>query len=206
MSLYQHEPLHRSALKESPVEQFRLWFEDTQRTDLKLPMAMSVSTVGGQGRVSSRVVLLRGYGERGFVFFTNYQSRKAQDLDCHPFAALLFYWEVLGRQVRIEGRAERLSAEESDAYFASRPRGNQLSAYASYQSQVISSRDELVAEFEQLCEKFDQEDVSRPGHWGGYRVVPDLFEFWQDGEHRLHDRLRYTLLDHREWKIERLAP
>ena len=118
MSLYQHEPLHRSALKESPVEQFRLWFEDTQRTDLKLPMAMSVSTVGGQGRVSSRVVLLRGYGERGFVFFTNYQSRKAQDLDCHPFAALLFYWEVLGRQVRIEGRAERLSAEESDAYFA----------------------------------------------------------------------------------------
>ncbi len=206
MSLSQHDPLCRSDLKESPVEQFSLWFEDAQRTELPMAMAMTVSTAGAQGRISSRVVLLRGFDERGFVFFTNYQSRKARDLAYHSFAALLFYWEVLGRQIRIEGRTERLSDEESDAYFASRPRGNQLSAYASCQSQVIASRDELVAEFEQLCEKFDQNDVPRPEHWGGYRVVPDLFEFWQDGEHRLHDRLRYSLHNQQQWKIERLAP
>ena len=206
MSYKQPQRLRRTTINNNPFEQFHTWFEDARRTALKVPMAMTLSSLSSEGRISSRIVLLARYDNHGFVFFTNYGSRKAQEVTLHPCVSLLFYWEPLGRQIRIEGNAVRLSAAESDLHFISRPRGNQISAYASYQSQEIESRDDLIAGFEKFTRKFENQDVPRPSHWGGYRIVPDLFEFWQDGEHRLHDRLRYVLQKEGEWKIERLAP
>jgi pyridoxamine 5'-phosphate oxidase len=167
---------------------------------------MMLATSSRQSRPAARIVLLRGVDDRGFVFFTNYESRKAQDLRESPFAALVFFWAQLSRQVRVEGRVETLEAVDSDRYFSNRPRGHQLEAHASPQSEVIKDRTVLEKTFEDVTREFLGAEVPRPLHWGGYRVVPDSLEFWQEGENRLHDRIRYRRNDTGPWKIERLAP
>ena len=165
----------------------------------------NVASVGESGQPSLRVVLLRGYDERGFVFFTNYESRKGRELDTHPAAALLFYWGPLERQVRIEGFVSRLDAAESDAYFMQRPRGHRLSAWASKQSSVVPDRAFLEAQMNEEDRRFKDRDVVRPPYWGGYRVAPHAYEFWQGRRNRVHDRIAYALVDG-TWRTSRLAP
>jgi pyridoxamine 5'-phosphate oxidase len=189
----------------NPFMMFQHWLELAVAENLPEPNAMVVATAALDAKPSARMVLLRGVDERGFVFFTNYASRKGKELKDNPFAALVFFWQPLHRQIRIEGRVERVTAQESDAYFNSRPRGAQLSAAASPQSQVIASREFLETRAAELDAKFPNH-VLRPAQWGGYRVVPDVFEFWQGRENRMHDRLRYTRGVNNVWKIERLAP
>lgn len=167
---------------------------------------MTLATADGSGRLSSRVVLLRQYDQRGFVFFTSYASRKARDLDERPSCALNFYWPWIDEQVRVEGQAVRTSSEESDAYFASRPRGHQVGAWASRQSAVLESRAALELAYREVDARFAGQPVPRPPFWGGYRVVPDRLEFWRAGADRLHDRLAYTRRDEKTWAIERLYP
>ena len=199
-------PLHRQRLDADPFQQFRRWLTDAEQAGIELANAMTLATADRNGKPAARIVLLRGIDERGFAFFSNYQSRKGQELEENPFAALVFYWPELARQVRIEGIVELLSSAESDHYFASRPRGHQLEAHASAQSQVIASRQCLEQEFSKVEQQFARRDVPRPPHWGGYRVVPQVLEFWQQGDHRLHDRLRYRRSEQTGWVIERLAP
>jgi pyridoxamine 5'-phosphate oxidase len=197
--------LPKSDVDLDPLRQFRRWFTEAEEAGLKAPQAMALATSTVEGKPSVRMVLLKGADEGGFVFFTGYVSRKAGELDANPHAALLFYWDELGRQVRIEGRVERVAGQESDAYFATRPREAQLAAAASRQSAVIRDRaaiDERVAE---LAREHAGSDVRRPDHWGGYRVVPETYEFWQHRDDRLHDRLRYRR-DNGGWMIERLSP
>ena len=167
---------------------------------------MAVATSTRDGRPSVRMVLLRGVTEKGFCFFTNYDSRKAEDLYLNPRAALVLYWAELDRQVRIEGKVERVSAEESDAYFRTRPRGSQLGAWASPQSQTIPNREVLDERLRHLIEQYGEEPIPRPPNWGGFRVVPEAIEFWEGGDNRLHDRLRYLRQQDGSWRIERLAP
>ena len=186
------------------IAQFRVWYAEAQAAQIPDADAMTLATATAEGAPSARMVLLRGLDERGFVFFTNIDSRKARELSANPRAALLFFWGRLHRQVRIEGRVETVSALESDAYFRGRPRGSQLSAWASPQSQVIPNRAFLEERVSQRTAQFPAE-VPRPPFWGGFRVVPDTIEFWQGGENRLHDRLRYRRLDG-GWLRERLAP
>lgn len=200
----QHKSLCRSDLSADPTSQFRFWLQDAEDASVPMPIAMTLATANVQGRVSARVVLLRGIDERGFLFYTNYESDKSLNLKENPFAALVFHWPLLSRQVRIEGSVEVLTDSESDEYFASRPRGNQLAAHASPQSRVVEDRQVLEERFEVIEKKFSGRDVVRPKNWGGYRVVPEIVEFWQEGEHRLHDRFRYRL-DDGEWVIERLG-
>ncbi len=188
-----------------PTAQFRVWFHQATESRLPEPNAMHLATVSGEGRPSGRIVLLKGL-DAGFIFFTNYESRKGHDLTANPHAALAFFWVELERQVRIEGRIEPVSAAESDAYFASRPRGSQLGAWASAQSQPVASREVLETREKQLEEEFAGKPVSRPPHWGGYRLVPDYLEFWQGRPSRLHDRIAYTKQEDGKWKIERLSP
>ena len=166
---------------------------------------MTLATSNKEGDPDARIVLLKSFDDSGFVFYTNYQSRKATELSESPRACLLFYWAKLWRQVRIEGTVEKISAEESDGYFQSRPLGSKLGAWASNQSEVIASREVLEARFAELEKRF-RDDVPRPPHWGGYRVKPEAIEFWQGQENRLHDRLRYCLQENGSWVIERLAP
>jgi pyridoxamine 5'-phosphate oxidase len=187
-----------------PFRQFAQWFEAALNADLMEPNAMALGTVDAQGRPASRMVLLKGVDDRGFVFFTNYDSRKGQDLAANPLASLLFWWDRLHRQVRIEGRVEKVSDQDSESYFQSRPYGSRLGAAASPQSRVIGSRAELEDRFRAL-EEAHPEDLPRPVHWGGFRVVPDHFEFWQGRQSRLHDRLVYRPAGD-AWRIERLAP
>ena len=186
-----------------PLAQFHRWWEDARGT-VPLPEAMAVATATAAGAPSVRMVLLKQADERGFVFHTSYESRKGRELAANPRAALLFHWYELGRQVRIEGRVDRLSDAESDRYFQTRPLGGRLSAWISRQSEVIPSRDELEERVETLRQHLGEELV-RPDFWGGYRVVPDEYEFWQHRDDRLHDRLRYRL-DADRWIRERLAP
>lgn len=186
-----------------PFDQFDLWLQEALAADLQEPNAMALATVGPDGRPSLRMVLLKDFDRRGFTFYTNYESRKGQELARFPFAALLFYWDRLHRQVRIEGRVEKVSAAESDAYFAKRPYEHRIAALASPQSRPID-RHELAQRFAEFSQRYPQEPP-RPARWGGYRLTPDRFEFWQGRRSRLHDRLVYTPTAS-GWRIERLAP
>ncbi|MGW8313934.1 MAG: pyridoxamine 5'-phosphate oxidase [Desulfuromonadales bacterium] len=199
-------PLRRASMDVNPISQFTRWLQDAELAGIALPNAMTLATATPQGRPSARMVLLKGVDEQGFVLFTNYASRKALELLENPLAALVFCWLPLSRQVRVEGTVEPLEANASDQYFASRPRGYQIEAHASPQSQVIQDRGCLERRFQDLTRTFDGREVPRPPHWGGYRLIPDVLEFWQEGEHRLHDRLRYRRVRSDQWLIERLAP
>jgi pyridoxamine 5'-phosphate oxidase len=199
--------LHKSGLDADPVRQFQRWFADASAANVVQPEAMTLATVGPSGQPSARIVLLRDLDQRGFVFFTSYKGRKARELEHNPLAALVFFWEPLERQVRVEGKVERVSAEESEAYFAGRPRGSQLGAWASPQSEVLANREELKRRLEEIEAQYMKlVKVPRPPDWGGYRVVPTMMEFWQGQPSRLHDRIRYTLLPDGKWLMERLAP
>ncbi len=199
-----HELLEKTAPK-NPFHLFHHWFAQAAKAHLLDPHAMAVSTVSSTGTVSSRMVLLKALDPKGFVFFTNYQSRKSRELGHHPRTSLLFYWHQLGRQVRVEGRAVKVSTKESDDYFATRPHGSQLSAWASHQSTVVKDRQVLDNRMAELEEKYKDKKVPRPPYWGGYRVLPDAIEFWSGRRNRLHDRLLYRKKGG-SWKIERLAP
>jgi pyridoxamine 5'-phosphate oxidase len=197
--------LRRSDLDADPLTQFQSWFAAAGTAGIAAPEAMMLATAGSDGRPSARMVLLRGADSDGFVFFTGYRSRKAAELDANPQAALLFHWQPLGRQVRVEGGASRVDSGESDAYFASRPLESRLGAWASEQSAEIEGRSVLESAVAKARARFGA-DVPRPPRWGGYRVTPDAYEFWQHGEHRLHDRFRYTLDASGRWTVARLAP
>jgi pyridoxamine 5'-phosphate oxidase len=201
---YTRDGLRRNSLDPDPVGQFRRWFADAVAAELVEPNAMVLSTTDGR-RPSSRTVLLKAYDERGFVFFTNYESRKARDIAAQAEVSLLFPWYPLERQVGLLGKAERISAAESLAYFASRPHGSRLGAWVSQQSTVITSRKLLEMKWEEVKRKFSEGEVLLPSFWGGFRVVPVEFEFWQGRENRLHDRFRYVRSGD-GWAVERLAP
>ncbi|MDQ7028382.1 MAG: pyridoxamine 5'-phosphate oxidase [Ardenticatenia bacterium] len=203
---YRQKGLYRRDLAANPFEQFRRWFAEAQVAELPEPNAMTLSTASRDGRPSGRMVLLKEVDERGFVFYTNYESRKGHELAKNPWAALTFWWPHMARQVRVEGRVEKVSPAESDAYFRTRPRGSQIGAWASPQSAVLSSRAELEARYRDFEARFAKRDVPRPPHWGGYRLIPDAFEFWQGRLNRLHDRFRYRRGSGGTWVIERLAP
>lgn len=188
-----------------PIALFGRWFEDAKRAGLYLPEAMTLASVDRDGAPSARMMLLKGFDARGFRFFTNYGSRKGVQLANNSTAALVFYWGRLHRQVRVEGRVEKISEEESRAYFQTRPRGSQLGAWASQQSAVLASRRELEESFKEHSARFEGQEVPLPPFWGGFRLVPARIEFWQGRANRLHDRLLYTPADG-GWKIERLAP
>jgi pyridoxamine 5'-phosphate oxidase len=197
-------PLRKVDVAASPYDQFAAWYLEASAA-MRVPEAAALASASPDGRPSLRMVLMKGWDESGFVFFTQYRSRKAEELDANPRAAMLFHWDELGRQVRIEGSVERVSTAESDGYFSSRPRGAQISAHASHQSQTVTSRDELDERVRELSETYKELDVPRPPTWGGYVVVPQVFEFWQNRDDRLHDRLRYTP-EGGAWRIERLQP
>jgi pyridoxamine 5'-phosphate oxidase len=197
--------LRKSDVDPDPLKQFRRWYAEAEEAGLKAPQAMALATSTAEGVPSVRMVLLKTADEGGFVFFTGYVSRKAGELEANPRAALLFYWEKLGRQVRIEGRVERVAGQESDAYFATRPRGAQLAAAASRQSAVLRDRAEIDERFAALDREHAGSDVRRPDHWGGYRLVPEAYEFWQHRDDRMHDRLRYRRRNG-DWLVDRLSP
>jgi pyridoxamine 5'-phosphate oxidase len=202
---YVSQPLTEASIAADPVVQFQHWFEEGLRAEQPDPEAMTLATVADDGRVSARIVLLKGCDERGFVFFTNYESRKGRELVAHPQAALTFYWHVLNRQVRIEGCCEKVSPEESTVYFQSRPLGSQLGAWASPQSQPIASREFLEARVAEMTARFATEPLTCPPFWGGFLLRPDTVEFWQGRESRLHDRIVYARIAD-GWRCARLAP
>ena len=193
-------------LNADPIAQFEQWFQQTVASGIPEPNAMSLATVGADRQPSLRTVLLKIFDRQGFVFFTNYSSRKAQDMEHNSRVALLFPWVALGRQVKIIGTAGRIPLAESARYFATRPRGSQIGAWASPQSEVIGTRSLLEAKFAEMRRKFAQGQIPLPSFWGGYRVAPQIIEFWQGRENRLHDRFQYTRAGNEEWRIERLAP
>jgi pyridoxamine 5'-phosphate oxidase len=197
--------LDENSVSANPIELFQQWFDEAIASGSRLPESMTLATADNTGKPSARVVLLKGVSDGGFVFFTNYRSRKAQELDQNPNAALVFYWSQLDRQVRVEGQVERISAAESDQYFATRPRESQIGAVASPQSEPIESRKVLEDRFRELDQRYRDQSVPRPEHWGGYRLTPARIEFWQNREGRLHDRILY-LRDGQGWTIQRLAP
>jgi pyridoxamine 5'-phosphate oxidase len=189
----------------SPIRQFDVWFQAALTANLRDANAATLATSTTDGKPSARIVLLKGFDERGFTYFTNYRSRKGRELDANPFAALVFFWSELERQVRIEGKTEKTTAAESDEYFRSRPRGSQLGAWCSEQSELVAGRPELKARLHELEKRFGDGEVPRPPHWGGYRLIPNEIEFWQGRPNRLHDRIRYRLVGGR-WVMERLSP
>ena len=201
---YTKDSFNEKTAQKNPFEQFKVWFDDAVNFPMMEPNAMALSTVSSDGRPSSRIVLLKRYDENGFVFFTNYESRKGKELETNPYASLLFYWDKLERQIRIEGITEKISIEESDDYFQSRPYESRLGAWASKQSEVLPSRFTLIREVAKLLVKYPAK-VPLPPFWGGYRLKPDMFEFWQGRPSRLHDRIRYSNRGGL-WIIERLYP
>ena len=198
--------LDREDLNDDPIVQFEDWFRYACESVPLDPNAVTLSTVDSEQRPSSRTVLLKSFDERGFVFYTNYESKKAVHIENNPNVSLLFFWSDAARQVKIRGKAEKLSTKESLAYFLSRPRGSQIGAWVSAQSSVISSRSMLESKFQEIKKKFKDRDISLPSFWGGYRVIPAEIEFWQGRRNRLHDRFLFTKQDDGTWKIERLAP
>ena len=202
---YIKDGLTEESLLADPFEQFNLWFDQAIRSEIVDSNAMTLATATVDGKPSARTVLLKFFDYRGFVFYTNYESRKSRELKENPHAALLFYWHDLERQVRIEGITERVSTAESLKYFLSRPRGSQLGAWCSNQSSIISSRELLMTKFNEIKQRFHNKEISLPEFWGGFRIIPESFEFWQGRENRLHDRFHYVK-EKEDWAINRLAP
>jgi len=198
--------LTREQLKADPVDQFTLWLDQAIKMELPDPTAMVLATAGPDSQPNQRVVLLKGFDERGFVFFTNYESRKSRDIAANTNVSLHFPWYPVERQVLVCGVAQKISVEESTAYFQSRPRESQLGAWASPQSRVIESRESMMQQFESVSKKFADRDIPLPEFWGGFRVKPSRLEFWQGGANRLHDRFQYLLQSGGHWQIDRLAP
>ncbi|MCK5835321.1 MAG: pyridoxamine 5'-phosphate oxidase [Lentisphaeria bacterium] len=203
---YGLESLLTSKVSPCPFVQFKHWLDEAIAADFHDANAMVLSTVNPQGKPSSRIVLLKGLTDQGFRFFTNYESQKGQELLANPAASLVFWWDKLERQVRIEGEVRKLTPSESELYFHSRPRGSQIGAWSSPQSQTIGSPQQLQDLYQKLEDKFQGQDIPLPPHWGGYLLVPDRIEFWQGQPSRLHDRVNYTLNESAEWVISRLAP
>ncbi|HEY9711694.1 MAG TPA: pyridoxamine 5'-phosphate oxidase [Oculatellaceae cyanobacterium] len=203
---YTFQGLSETEAHHNPFEQFKIWFEQALAAQLPEPNAMTIATATPDGKPSARMVLLKDYDERGFVFYTNYESHKGRQLGENPWGALAFWWVQLERQVRIEGRVEKVSEAESDVYFHSRPIESQLGAWASHQSQAIESREVLERRLHQLKEEYQNKEIPRPPHWGGFRVIPTEIEFWQGRPSRLHDRLLYRRGDDGSWRIQRLSP
>ena len=202
---YLKKKLNKETAKENPFEQFEIWFAEALESQIFEPNAMTLATANREGMPSARVVLLRGFDEKGFTFFTNYDSRKGLDLAENPQASLLFYWAEIERQVRLEGLISKVGEEISDSYFATRPRESQIGAWVSPQSQTIENREVLERRFLELTAEWEGREIPRPPNWGGYILKPQAFEFWQGRAGRLHDRLFYTKRE-AGWKIERLAP
>ncbi len=198
--------LNEKDVSPDPFKQFGIWYSEALNADLIHPNAFTLATSTKEGKSSARVLLLKDFDEKGFVFYTNSESRKGRDLSLNPIASICFWWGKLERQIRIEGEIENVSSDEADEYFASRPKGSQIGAWASDQSSVIDNRETLDHRFEEFEKKFNHGPVPRPPHWNGYRLVPSVIEFWQGRDNRLHDRLRYTLQAEKNWVIERLAP
>ncbi len=202
---YKKDELKDDNIDLNPVDQFEKWFEQALHADIVDVNAMTLATATSDGRPSARIVLLKGFDERGFTFFTNFESRKGRELEANPRAALLFYWKELERQVRIEGEVKRSSPYESDEYFDSRALESRISAVISPQSRVVGSRRYLEDQWVEFLKKMETEGIQRPDYWGGYHLMPDSIEFWQGRPNRLHDRIRYSR-DGNSWRIERLAP
>ena len=203
---YEQDSLHRSDLDPDPIRQFERWYKAAVEAEVPEPESMTVATVGLDGFPSARIVLMRSFDDRGFVFYTDYQGRKGRELEADPRAAIVFHWHALERQIRIEGTVSRTSEAESDAYFQSRPLGSKRAAWASDQSEVVPDRATLEARFREVEAQFGAAGPPRPDHWGGYRLAPRVLEFWQGRRSRLHDRLRYRATETGGWTIERLAP
>jgi pyridoxamine 5'-phosphate oxidase len=203
---YMRESLSESDVHSDPFRQFDRWWAEALKADIDEVNAMTLSTLSTSGFPGSRIVLLKGYDDHGFVWYTNYESRKGRELTEHPKASLLFFWKELERQIRIEGVCERVSSEESDTYFNARPEGSRIGAWASPQSKTIESREILDRNIAEISERFSDTPIYRPPHWGGYRLKPVMLEFWQGRPSRLHDRIRYDLQDGEGWKLTRLAP
>jgi len=200
------EGLDEQLIDRDPIRQFQSWFNDALAAKLPMPDAMSLATVTPDGRPTARMVLLKQIDADGFVFFTNYQSSKARQLEINPYAALVFYWPQLERQVRVEGKVNKTSADESAAYFKTRPRESQIGAWASPQSEVISARDVLEQRAHEIADQYCDREIDCPANWGGFRLKPDRIEFWKGRIGRLHDRILYELQPDETWTIKRLAP
>ena len=204
---YQGPSLEISDVSDDPIEQFEVWFQNAQKNEVAEPNVMTLATASADGKPSARIVLLKGIENKGFVFFTNYSSRKGDELAENPNAALVFCWLELAQQIRIEGVVEKIAEKDSENYFQSRPKGSQIGAWVSPQSSVISNRKILENKAAELENKYaNVEKLPLPNFWGGYRLIPSMIEFWQGRVNRLHDRIRYTLQEDKTWKIERLAP
>ena len=200
------QPLREQDVDPSPFVQFERWYEQAEDAGLRVPEAATLATAAADGVPSARIVLVKTHDETGFVFYSNYESRKGRELAVNPHAALVFHWDLVRHQVRVEGRVERTSQDESATYVRSRPRASQLSALASPQSEVVDSREFLEARVSEIARRYESAELPVPEGWGGFRLLPRTFEFWQHREDRLHDRLRYTLQADGTWQLERLAP